>query len=62
MASGLRLGGAEVNPFCFQPFGGLAAGCEIRDGQAVPPDMPGIGFETRPTLAAMFRALGADAS
>jgi len=57
LASGLRLGGAEVNPFCFQPFGGLADASDIRDGMAVPPDLPGIGFESRPALATLFGAL-----
>ncbi|MGE4221302.1 MAG: enolase C-terminal domain-like protein [Alphaproteobacteria bacterium] len=57
MVSGLALGGAEINAFCFPPFGGLAEGCEIRNGMAAPPDLPGIGFEARPALAAMFRNL-----
>lgn len=57
VAAGLGLGGAEVNPFCFQPFGGLPEGAAVRDGWASPPDLPGIGFETRPTLAALFRSL-----
>ncbi len=57
VASALRLGGAEVNPFCFAPFGGLADGAVVVDGAATPPDAHGIGFETKAPLRALFAGL-----
>ncbi len=48
---------AEVNPHNFQPFGGLADGSVIENGLARPPDVPGIGFETRSPLIRLFRGL-----
>lgn len=59
-AAALGLGGAEVNPHNFQPFGGLTDGARIVDGRALPPDLPGIGFEGRPALADLFRSLQRD--
>jgi len=53
----LGLGGSEVNPFCFQPFGGLADATELTNGTAVPPTAPGVGFETRATLSDLFETL-----
>ena len=53
----LGLGGAEVNPLCFQPFGGLPDGVRPENGRAAPPEAPGIGFETKAALHRMFRAL-----
>lgn len=50
IACALGLGGAEVNPFAFQPFGGLASGANVENGRAQPPEAPGIGFEERNTL------------
>jgi D(-)-tartrate dehydratase len=44
------LGGAEVNPLCFQPFGGYADDTMISEGVAAPPKVPGIGFEARKGL------------
>jgi D(-)-tartrate dehydratase len=58
VAAALRLGGAEMNPGSFQPFGGLADGATLADGMATPPDAPGIGFETRAAACAPFRELG----
>lgn len=57
VAVALGLGGAEVNPHNFQPFGGLADGSVIENGLARPPDVPGIGFETRSPLIRLFRGL-----
>lgn len=57
VAVALGLGGAEVNPDNFQPFGGLATDFVIEDGRASPQDVPGIGFETRPRLIELFRSL-----
>ena len=53
----LGLGGAEVNPLCFQPFGGLSDGTIVADGRAAPPDAPGIGFETKAALHRLFQDL-----
>ena len=53
----LGLGGAEVNPLCFHPFGGLPDGAAPVDGRAAPPEAPGIGFETKAALHALFRSL-----
>ncbi|MGH6620844.1 MAG: enolase C-terminal domain-like protein, partial [Alphaproteobacteria bacterium] len=53
----LGLGGAEINPLCFQPFGGLNDGAAPVDGRAAPPDAPGIGFETKTVLYRLFEGL-----
>lgn len=58
VAAALGLGGAEVNPMCFRPFGGLSDGASPMGGRAAPPESAGIGFETRAELAALFRSLG----
>jgi L-alanine-DL-glutamate epimerase-like enolase superfamily enzyme len=60
VAAGLGLGGCECNPHNFQPFGGFADGQAIADGTVAPPDAPGLGFETRAGLIALFRGLPAD--
>jgi L-alanine-DL-glutamate epimerase-like enolase superfamily enzyme len=57
VAAALGLGGAEVNPLCFQPFGGYADDTIIGDGVASPPELPGIGFEGRQELWKLFRCL-----
>lgn len=57
LASALGLGGVEMNPLSFPPFGGLADGAAITEGHAMPPDAPGIGFERKTHLAALFAAL-----
>jgi L-alanine-DL-glutamate epimerase-like enolase superfamily enzyme len=57
IASALGLGGAEVNPLCFQPFGGLADGQAPEGGGARPPDAPGIGLELRRELHTLLRSL-----
>jgi L-alanine-DL-glutamate epimerase-like enolase superfamily enzyme len=53
----LGLGGAEVNPLCFQPFGGLPDGVVPANGRAAPPEVPGIGFETKAALHRLFLSL-----
>ena len=50
----LGLGGAEVNPHNFQPFGGLTDDGVVTGGHATPPELPGIGFEGRAALANLF--------
>ena len=59
VVSALGLGGAEVNPLCFAPFGGLADGMAPVDGRAAPPQGPGIGFEGKADLRALFASLTA---
>lgn len=55
VAAGLGLGGCECNPHNFQPFGGFADGQRIDGGVTLPPDAPGIGFETRAALMDLLR-------
>ena len=57
VVAALGLGGAEVNPLSFRPFGGLGDGAMATDGFAGLPQAPGIGFEERAELAAIFRDL-----
>jgi len=57
VAAALGLGGCESNPHSFQPFGGFADGAVIEDGSILPPEAPGIGFETRSALRNVFRSL-----
>ncbi|TWF77433.1 L-alanine-DL-glutamate epimerase-like enolase superfamily enzyme [Pseudonocardia hierapolitana] len=57
IAAALGLGGSEANPHNFQPFGGFADAAVVEDGHVRPPDAPGIGFETRSDLFALFRSL-----
>lgn len=57
VAAAFGLGGCEVNPLAFAPFGGLGDGAELRDGCATPPEAPGIGFETKAALHALLREL-----
>ncbi len=51
------LGGAEVNPRSFAPFGGVADDAVIRDGRVAVLDAPGIGFERKADLFRLFREL-----
>jgi L-alanine-DL-glutamate epimerase-like enolase superfamily enzyme len=57
IASALGLGGTEVNPSSFLPLGGLADGAAVVGGRVAPPDTPGIGFERKADLAALFGTL-----
>jgi len=45
VVAALGLGGAEVNPFAFGPFSGLADDTCVAEGRADLPEAPGIGFE-----------------
>jgi len=63
VAAGLGLGGGEVNPLCFQPFGGYGDDMMIVAGAAEPPLVSGIGFELKRSLRHAFEALlGGDPS
>lgn len=53
----LGLGGAEVNPLCFQPFGGLPDNIRPANGCVAPPDVPGIGVEMKTALHRLFTDL-----
>jgi D(-)-tartrate dehydratase len=57
VVAALGLGGAEVNPLSFQPFGGLEDGTVVTDGFAGLPQRPGIGFEGRAELHRLFTGL-----
>jgi L-alanine-DL-glutamate epimerase-like enolase superfamily enzyme len=57
IASALGLGGTEVNPLSFPPFGGLADHAIVSDGRTEPPDAPGIGFELKADLIGLFERL-----
>ncbi|HTX60247.1 MAG TPA: enolase C-terminal domain-like protein [Verrucomicrobiae bacterium] len=57
LVAALGLGGAEVNPLCFAPFGGLQDGVTPVDGRVAPSQCPGIGFESKPDLRRLFETL-----
>ena len=57
VAAALGLGGSEVNPLCFQPFGGLTDDASIAGGRVALPSDPGIGFETKASAMVVFRDL-----
>lgn len=54
LVAALGLGGAEVNPFAFAPFSGLANSTKIADGHADLPQAPGIGFELNADIRRAF--------
>jgi L-alanine-DL-glutamate epimerase-like enolase superfamily enzyme len=60
VAAALGLGGAEVNPLCFQPFGGYGDDMRVVVGATEPPTVPGIGFELKRSLRHTFEALLGD--
>ncbi|WP_087688514.1 enolase C-terminal domain-like protein [Pandoraea sp. PE-S2R-1] len=57
LCAALGLGGAEVTPFAFAPFCGLAEGLPVMQGHTGVPQAPGIGFETNPAIRQAFQAL-----
>ncbi|HEY0613656.1 MAG TPA: enolase C-terminal domain-like protein [Candidatus Elarobacter sp.] len=57
LVAALGLGGCEMNPLSFQPFGGLADGASPARGFVSPPELPGIGFESKADLIALFGEL-----
>ena len=57
VVTGLGLGGCEAYPGVFQPFGGYAGSCLLRDGRVAPSDAPGFGLEEKTELAAPLRQL-----
>jgi L-alanine-DL-glutamate epimerase-like enolase superfamily enzyme len=55
IAAGLKLGGNESYPRVFAPFGGFADSTPIDKGRVRIADCPGIGFEDKADLMAVFR-------
>lgn len=55
IAAGMGLGGNESYPKVFAPFGGFADGLPVESGTVGLPDAPGVGFETKSALMALFR-------
>jgi L-alanine-DL-glutamate epimerase-like enolase superfamily enzyme len=51
IVAGLGLGGCEVYPGVFGPFGGYPATCMVAKGLAFPTDAPGFGLELKTELA-----------
>jgi L-alanine-DL-glutamate epimerase-like enolase superfamily enzyme len=56
VVAALGLGGGESNPHTFWPFGGFCDGVAAERGRIAPPDVPGIGFETRASLYGCLRS------
>lgn len=61
IAAGLELGGCEAYPGVFQPIGGYAPGCIVKDARIRPTDAPGFGLEEKPGLHALLEQLAAGA-
>ena len=57
LAAALGLGGNEAYPGVFGAFGGFADGCVVEDGWIAVPDTPGVGFESKKDLMAVFKTL-----
>nr|WP_163500254.1 mandelate racemase/muconate lactonizing enzyme family protein [Halomonas socia] len=55
IAAGLKLGGNESYPEVFAPFGGFADSAPVEEGRVALPELPGIGFEDKRELMALFR-------
>ncbi len=58
IAVGLGLGGNESYPEVFAPFGGFADDVPVVESRVRMPEVPGIGFEAKNELYAVFRTLG----
>ncbi len=56
-AAGLGLGGHEAAPDDSMLFGGYPEGITVEDGHVRPWDLPGVGFEAKPSLFAIMREL-----
>jgi D(-)-tartrate dehydratase len=54
---GLGLGGHEAAPDPMALMGGYARGTVVEDGFVRPGDAPGVGFEAKDNLAAIFREM-----
>jgi len=60
IAAGLGLGGNESYPDVFRPFGGFADDIPVSGGRVRPPDVPGIGHETKADLYQVLRDVTGD--
>ncbi|MCZ6674474.1 MAG: mandelate racemase [Verrucomicrobia bacterium] len=60
VAQGLKIGGTEAYPGVFEPLGGFGELVAIEEGKAQAPELPGIGWESKPELMECFRKLGKD--
>lgn len=58
IVAGLGLGGCEVYPGVFQPFGGYPATCLRSEGRASPGETPGFGLEYKDELRPWIEKLG----
>jgi L-alanine-DL-glutamate epimerase-like enolase superfamily enzyme len=56
-AAAFDLGGAEVYPTRFQPFSVATPTMRVESGSVPLPDVPGLGLELRPDLAAILHDL-----
>ncbi len=54
VVAAMGLGGSELNPLSFFPFGGQEDGARLVDGRAPLPTLPGIGFEGKAALHRVF--------
>lgn len=57
IACAFGLGGNESYPHVFKPFGGFGDNVAISDGRVRIPDNPGVGFELKQDLMAVFTAI-----
>ena len=57
IVAGLGLGGCEVYPGVFQPFGGYPSACMVAEGMAFPTDAPGFGLEQKAELRPALQRL-----
>lgn len=57
VVAGLSLGGHEAAPDPKALMGGYARGTVVEDGFVRPGDAPGVGFEAKDNLAAIFREM-----
>ena len=57
VAAAFGLAGSEINARSFAPFGGPGDDCALIDGRLMLSDAPGVGFEKKRHLHALFEAL-----
>ncbi len=57
IAAGLGLGGNELYPGVFEPFGGFADDIPVENGYVRLPDVPGVGFEAKSDLYTLLRSV-----
>ena len=56
IAAGMGLGGNEVYPGLFQPFGGFPDSVKVEDSWMTMPELPGVGFEGKASLIGLMHA------